>query len=320
MSIKISNREIGDGNPCFITFEAGPTHDGLESAKHLVKLAAEAGADAIKFQISDPDRLVADKKMPFSYEVLVDRKTGKTETVTEPLYDILCRRALTPDEWRELKQYSDSLGLVFFSTVGFEEDVQLLEELGCHSIKIASADVNHFPLIRRVARTGMNVQLDTGNATIGEVEEETGAQYPLIISGTVTDLSGRNLSGQTMEALWHSVRHAQPLAIGLNCSFGAEELRPHIEMLSRRAHALVSAYPNAGLPNEMGEYDETPETTAGYIAEWADEGMVNIVGGCCGTTPDHIRAIAGAVKGKPPRALPDPKPGLKLSGLEAITI
>lgn len=171
MSIKIGNREIGDGHPCFITFEAGPTHDGLESAKHLVNLAAKAGADAVKFQTFDPDRLVADKKMPFSYEVLVDRKTGKTETVTEPLYDILCRRTLTPDEWRELKQYSGSLELVFFSTVGFEEDVQLLEELGCHSIKIASADVNHFPLIRRVARTGMNVQLDTGSATIGEVEE-----------------------------------------------------------------------------------------------------------------------------------------------------
>ncbi len=170
MSIKINNREIGDGHPCFITFEAGPTHDGLESAKRLVKLAAEAGADAVKFQTFDPDRLVADKKMPFSYEVLVDRATGKTETVEEPLYDILCRRALAPDEWRQLKRYSDSLGLVFFSTVGFEEDVRLLEELGCHSIKIASADVNHFPLIRLVAKTGMCIQLDTGNASIGEVE------------------------------------------------------------------------------------------------------------------------------------------------------
>ncbi|MCI5116468.1 MAG: N-acetylneuraminate synthase [Candidatus Electrothrix sp. LOE1_4_5] len=171
MSVKIGNKTIGDGHPCFITYEAGPTHDGLESAKKLVKLAAEAGADAVKFQTFDPDRLVADKKMLFSYEVLVDRKTGKTETVEEPLYDILCRRYLSLDEWRALKKYSDSFGLVFFSTVGFEEDVQLLEELECHSIKIASADVNHFPLIRQVARTGMCVQLDTGNATIGEVEK-----------------------------------------------------------------------------------------------------------------------------------------------------
>lgn len=171
MPVTIGNKTIGDGHPCFITFEAGPTHNGLESAKRLVKLAAEAGADAVKFQTFDPDRLVADKKIPFSYEVLVDRATGKTETVEEPLYDILCRRALTPDEWRDLKKFSDSLDLIFFSTVGFEEDVHLLEKLGCHSIKIASADVNHFPLIRLVARTGMCIQLDTGNATIGEVEK-----------------------------------------------------------------------------------------------------------------------------------------------------
>ena len=170
MAVKFGNRKIGDGHPCFITYEAGPTHDGLESAKRLVKLAAEAGADAVKFQTFDPDRLVADKKMPFSYEVLVDRATGKTETVEEPLYDILCRRTLTRDEWRELKRYSDSLGMVFFSTVGFEEDLRLLEEVGCHSVKIASADINHFPLIRMAARSGMCIQLDTGSSTLGEVE------------------------------------------------------------------------------------------------------------------------------------------------------
>src|SRR6478735_8752905 len=98
--VKIGTREVGDGRPCFVTFEAGPTHDGLDSAKRLVKLAAEAGADAVKFQIIDPDRLVADRKMPFSYEVLLDRETGKTETVSEPLYDILCRRALDDKSWR----------------------------------------------------------------------------------------------------------------------------------------------------------------------------------------------------------------------------
>lgn len=171
MTIRIGNRELGDGQPCFITFEAGPTHDGLQSAKNLVSLAAEAGADAVKFQIFDPDKLVADKTMPFSYEVLLDRETGQTETITEPLYDILVRRYLQSEEWREVKRHSDSLGLAFFATVGFEEDVQLLEELECDSIKIASADVNHWPLIRRVARTGMCVQLDTGNASIGEVED-----------------------------------------------------------------------------------------------------------------------------------------------------
>lgn len=170
MSISIGKRNLGDNHPCFITFEAGPTHNGLESAKQLAKLSAEAGADAIKFQVFDPDKLVADKKILFSYDVLVNRETNETENVKEPLYDILCRRYLEPYEWKEVKRLCDSLNLCFFATVGFEEDVQLLESLKCQSFKIASADVNHWPLIRRVARTGACIQIDTGNATIGEVE------------------------------------------------------------------------------------------------------------------------------------------------------
>lgn len=170
MAVAFGNRRLGDGEPCFITFEAGPTHDGLEMAKRLVKYAAEAGADAVKFQVFDPDRLVADKKMPFSYEILADRETGRTESVEEPLYDILRRRCLTNAEWRQLKAYSDSLGLAFFATVGFEEDIDLLVEIGCDSIKIASGDVNHFPLLRKAARTGLCLQLDTGSSTLGEVE------------------------------------------------------------------------------------------------------------------------------------------------------
>lgn len=170
MSVRFGSRAVGDGNPCFVTYEAGPTHSGLESAKKLVKLAADAGADAVKFQIIDPDRLVADRKLPFTYDVLVDRATERTETVSEPLYDILCRRALSHDEWRKLKKFSDSLGLAFFATIGFDDEIRLLEEIGCHSIKIASADVNHLPLIRKAARTGMCIQLDTGNASLGEVE------------------------------------------------------------------------------------------------------------------------------------------------------
>lgn len=170
MSVSFGIRKVGDGEPCFITYEAGPTHDSLDSAKRLVKLAAEAGADAVKFQIFDPDRLCADKKLTFSYEVLVNRATGQTETVEESLYELLCRRCLQEHEWRELKRYSDSLNLAFFSTVAFDEDIALLEELGCDSIKIASADINHFPLIRKAARTGMCIQLDTGSSTLGEVE------------------------------------------------------------------------------------------------------------------------------------------------------
>jgi 5-methyltetrahydrofolate--homocysteine methyltransferase len=129
-------------------------------------------------------------------------------------------------------------------------------------------------------------------------------QLPIMISGTITDASGRTLSGQTLEAFYNSVRHAKPLSIGLNCALGAKEMRPHVEELSQIAECYTSAYPNAGLPNAMGEYDEHPEDTGHYIEEWAKEGFVNIVGGCCGTTPDHIRHIAEHVKGITPRQLP----------------
>jgi len=163
-------RPIGDGHPCFVTFEAGPTHDGLETACKLAEIAAEAGADAVKFQMVDPDRLVADKTQPFTYQVLADRETGRLETVSEPLYDLLKRRALTRDEWIALKRHCDSLNLAFFATIAFEDELQLLVDLGCHGVKIASADVNFPQLLRAVARTGLQIQLDTGNATIGEIE------------------------------------------------------------------------------------------------------------------------------------------------------
>ena len=128
---------------------------------------------------------------------------------------------------------------------------------------------------------------------------------PIMISGTITDASGRTLSGQTLEAFYTSVMHAKPLSIGLNCALGAKEMRPHIEELSQLASCYVSAYPNAGLPNAMGEYDEKPEDTAHYLEDWAKEGFVNIVGGCCGTTPDHIQHIAKHVKKISPRKLPE---------------
>ena len=128
---------------------------------------------------------------------------------------------------------------------------------------------------------------------------------PIMISGTITDASGRTLSGQTLEAFYTSVMHAKPLSIGLNCALGAKEMRPHIEELSQLASCYVSAYPNAGLPNAMGEYDEKPEDTAHFLEDWAKEGFVNIVGGCCGTTPDHIQHIAKHVKKISPRKLPE---------------
>ena len=155
---------------------------------------------------------------------------------------------------------------------------------------------------------------------VEDLFDQIGEQLPLMISGTLTDLSGRNLSGQTIEAFWHSVRHAQPFTIGINCAFGAEQIRPHLASLSRVADTWTCGYPNAGLPNAMGEYDETPETTSAFIKEWADSGLINIVGGCCGTSPSHIAAIAKAVDGVAPRQLPAVSPALRLSGLEAVSI
>ncbi|MBC8791954.1 MAG: N-acetylneuraminate synthase [Tagaea sp. CACIAM 22H2] len=168
--VKFGSRQVGDGQPTFVTYEAGPTHSGLASAKRLIDIAASSGADAIKFQIFDPERSVADRSMLFEYDVLVDRATGRTETVREPLYDLLKRRSLTRGEWRELAAYSATRNLAFFATVGFDDEIDLVVEMGCQSIKIASGDVNHFPLIRKAARTGLCLQLDTGNATLGEVE------------------------------------------------------------------------------------------------------------------------------------------------------
>lgn len=166
---------------------------------------------------------------------------------------------------------------------------------------------------------------DTLNAkaaivAIEEVFRAKGIRLPVMISGTITDLSGRTLSGQTVEAFWNAVRHAAPLTIGLNCALGAREMRAHIKDMSRIAGTLVCAYPNAGLPNEFGLYDERPEATAQMLAEFADSGFVNMVGGCCGTTPDHIRAIAEAVAGKAPRQIPETKPYLRLAGLEPFTL
>jgi len=162
---------------------------------------------------------------------------------------------------------------------------------------------------------------DTLNAkaagfAVEQVFEEMGVTLPIMISGTITDLSGRNLSGQTPEAFWYSMQHLEPFSIGLNCSFGAEQLRPSVDEMAHVAGTYVSVYPNAGLPNEMGEYDESPEYMAGLLEEWARDGLINIVGGCCGTTPDHIRAIAAAVSKYPPRKVPEVAHKLRLSGLE----
>jgi 5-methyltetrahydrofolate--homocysteine methyltransferase len=137
-----------------------------------------------------------------------------------------------------------------------------------------------------------------------EAFARAGKRLPIMISGTITDASGRTLSGQTPTAFWHSVKHARPFSVGLNCALGAAAMRPHIAEIAGVANTLTCAYPNAGLPNAFGQYDETPEQTARQVAGFAEEGIVNLVGGCCGTTPDHIRAIAEAVAPFAPRKVP----------------
>ncbi len=164
---------------------------------------------------------------------------------------------------------------------------------------------------------------DTLNAKAGimaaiEAGEALGRDLPIMLSMTLTDLSGRNLSGHTVEAFWHAVRHARPVTIGLNCSFGAEQLRPHVRSLSGIADTLIMVYPNAGLPNELGAYDELPEQTAALVREWAEAGQINILGGCCGSTPAHIAAIARAVEGLPARKVVTPEVRTRLAGLEPM--
>jgi len=166
---------------------------------------------------------------------------------------------------------------------------------------------------------------DTLNAkaavfAILELEQALGRRIPLMISGTITDASGRTLSGQTCEAFWHSLRHARPLSIGLNCALGADQLRPYVSELSRIADVHVSAHPNAGLPNEFGGYDESPDAMAEMLGDYAESGLLNIVGGCCGTTPDHIRAVRERIAGMAPRRIPEPRPALTLAGLEPLTV
>ncbi|KEO90070.1 5-methyltetrahydrofolate--homocysteine methyltransferase [Erythrobacter longus] len=190
-------------------------------------------------------------------------------------------------------------------TAVYKEQAAALIEGGCD-----------FILIETVFDT---LNAKAGIMAVKQLEAELGQEVPVMISMTLTDLSGRNLSGHTVEAFWYAVRHAKPLTIGLNCSFGADQLRPHVKALSALADTLIMAYPNAGLPNELGEYDEMPDTTAGLVKQWAQGGQVNILGGCCGSSPEHIKAIAEAVKGLPPREIPTPETAMRLSGLEAFT-
>ncbi|WP_422038094.1 methionine synthase [Roseibium sp.] len=201
---------------------------------------------------------------------------------------------------------------------------------GYRAVSFDDLRISYADAVRGLIKGGADILLvetifDTLNAkaalfAIDEVFEETGTILPVMISGTITDLSGRTLSGQTPEAFWNSVRHTAPLTVGLNCALGAKEMRAHVDELGRVADTLVCAYPNAGLPNEFGEYDESPEHMAGLIEEFAAAGLVNVVGGCCGTTPAHIKAIADAVADKKPRLIPEIDRHMRLSGLEPFVL
>ncbi len=185
--------------------------------------------------------------------------------------------------------------------------------------------------IRALVEAGADALLvetifDTLNAkaalfAVEQVFDERGERLPVMISVTITDASGRTLSGQTVGAFYASIRHATPFSVGINCALGGRQMRPYIEELARIAECQVTCYPNAGLPNAFGGYDETPADMAAVLSDFADAGFVNLVGGCCGSTPDHIRAIAAAVRGRPPRRLPDqPVRDLRLSGLEVLQV
>ncbi|MGI4749222.1 MAG: methionine synthase [Janthinobacterium lividum] len=201
---------------------------------------------------------------------------------------------------------------------------------GYRAVSFDDLEAAYYDQVRGLVDGGSDVLLvetifDTLNAkaalfAINRYASFTGKKLPVMISGTITDASGRTLSGQTVEAFWNSINHANLLSVGLNCALGAKDMRPHLEELSQKANVYISAYPNAGLPNEFGAYDEAPHETAHLVEDFLQAGFVNIVGGCCGTTPDHIKCIAEKAAKYPPRKKPEIKPFMRLSGLEAVTI
>ncbi len=196
-----------------------------------------------------------------------------------------------------------------FRNVSFDKLVESYSEQ-CHAL--IEGDVDGI-MIETIFDT---LNSKAAGFAVKKVYEELGIELPIMISGTITDLSGRNLSGQTPEAFWYSVRHLQPFSIGFNCAFGAEQLRPAVEDVGNVADCYISSHPNAGLPNELGEYDETAEEMSAKLKDWAEHGLINFIGGCCGTSPEHIKAIADAVASFPPRTIPTVPVKTRLSGLE----
>ena len=276
--------------------------------KEIHKQYLEAGADIIETNTFNAQRVsLADYHMQeLAYEI----NLAATRIAREAVSEFYASHKVSPGGL-EGKFVAGAIGPMN-KTLSLSPDVN---NPGYRPLNFDEAVDAYYEQVRGLVEGGADILLietifDTLNAkaaifAIKKYFRDTGQrEIPIMISGTITDASGRTLSGQTLEAFYTSIMHAKPLSVGLNCALGAKEMRPHIEELSQIASTYVSAYPNAGLPNAMGEYDEQPEDTAHYIEEWAKEGFVNIVGGCCGTTPDHIRHIAEHVKNLKPRELP----------------
>jgi 5-methyltetrahydrofolate--homocysteine methyltransferase len=279
------------------------TQPGIVKAIHREYL--DAGADIIETNTFNAQKVsMADYGMEsLAYEINVEAAKLAKQSIAE---------------WRKEDPSREGMGWVAGAIGPMNKTLSLSPDVnnpGYRALSFDEAVDAYLEQVKGLVDGGVDLLMietifDTLNAkaaiyAIKKYFREKGVEsLPIMISGTITDASGRTLSGQTLEAFYTSIRHAKPLSVGLNCALGAKEMRPHVEELSQLAECFTSAYPNAGLPNAMGEYDEHPEDTAHFIEEWAKEGFVNIVGGCCGTTPDHIRHIAQHVKGLKPRALP----------------
>ncbi len=278
----------------------------------------EAGADIISTNTFTATRIAqADYALEdFGYELNVAAARIAREAVDAVIAD-----PTAPDKW-----VAGALGPTN-RTASISPDVN---DAGARNVTYDELVEAYLEQARGLVDGGVDLLMvetvfDTLNAkaaifALETLFEENERRWPVIISGTITDASGRTLSGQVTEAFWNSIRHARPLAVGLNCALGASELRPYVAELSRAADCFVSAHPNAGLPNAFGEYDETPDQMANVLGEFASAQLVNIVGGCCGTRPEHIAAVRAAIEGQSPRVPPVPAPAMRLAGLEALNI
>lgn len=274
----------------------------------------EAGADLIETNTFNAQRIsLADYRMEdLAYEINVEaaklaRRAADAWTAKTPEKPRFVAGAVGPTN--RTASISPDVNNPGYRNVDFDELRDAYKEQ-VRGLIDGGADII---LIETIFDT-LNAKA-AGFATL-EVFEEKDLELPIMISGTITDRSGRTLSGQTAEAFWYSMRHLKPFSIGLNCALGAELMRPYIAELSHVADARISAYPNAGLPNAMGEYDENPDDMACKVEPWLADGLINVIGGCCGSTPDHIAHIAEHAKKHKPRTLPKSEPRLRLSGLE----